>query len=78
MLAGFLGAIYLARAEWAPDARGRRHLQPRGRLVRYLPDPDRVTPAGRPLFRRALWLLGSAVAGLGIAAVLFAIYERAP
>ena len=73
---GFLGAITLWRAEWARDAQGRRRLQPthrRGHFLRYLPDPRRLTPAGRPLYRRGLWLLAGAAAGFGLAVALMAL-----
>jgi hypothetical protein len=81
MGAGFLGAIYLWRAEWARDSRGRRRLQPSRpyhRIFLPLPDPRRLTPAGRPLYRRGMWLLVSAVAGFGLALILMELYERAP
>ena len=76
MGAGFLGAIYLWRAEWARDSQGRRRLQPTrasSNILSYLPDPRRLTPAGRPLFRRGMWLLAGAVAGFGIALILMAL-----
>lgn len=76
MGAGFLGAIYLWRAEWAPDSQGRRRLQrprPFHRISLPLPDPRRLTPAGRPLYRRGIWLLAGAVAGFGLALILMAL-----
>jgi hypothetical protein len=78
MAAGFLGAIYLWRAEWAPDARGRRRLQPlgwHGRVSRYLLDPNRLTSAGRPLYRRGMWLLACGAAGFGLAVLLMAFAD---
>ena len=76
MGAGFLGAIYLWCAEWAPDSQGRRRLQPTRPYPRtFIPllDPGRLTPAGRPLYRRGIWLLAGAVAGFGLALILMAL-----